>query len=158
MNTNIFEIVWEWRYRQWNRDQGHRSYSLSFMHLLMRLMILNVDNLLICIYVVYTKYNYLFLNLTNFDFEKKVWQNRGRCTRVGKRVQRRGGAVLPGTPPHVSVGSGPWVGGKPFPQWHFSPSRCLYKTNRAIVFMSIFTQKHHTNNHLVRIWSVWRLI
>lgn len=30
----------------------------------------------------------------------------------------------------------------------------VYKTNRAIVFMSIFTQKHHTNNHLVRIWSV----
>lgn len=83
--------MWEWRYRQWNRDQGHRSYSLSFMHLLMRLMILNVDNLLICIYVVYTKYNYIFLNLTNFDFEKKVWQNRGRCTRVGKRVKRRGG-------------------------------------------------------------------
>lgn len=28
--------------------------------------------LIICIYVVCTKYNYIFLNLTNFDFEKKV--------------------------------------------------------------------------------------
>lgn len=28
--------------------------------------------LIICIYVVCTKYNYIFLNLMNFDFEKKV--------------------------------------------------------------------------------------
>lgn len=28
--------------------------------------------LIICIYVVCMKYNYIFLNLMNFDFEKKV--------------------------------------------------------------------------------------
>lgn len=32
----------------------------------------NILNLIICIHVVCTKYNYIFLNLTNFDFEKKV--------------------------------------------------------------------------------------
>lgn len=32
----------------------------------------NILNLIICIYVVCMKYNYIFLNLMNFDFEKKV--------------------------------------------------------------------------------------
>lgn len=32
----------------------------------------DILNLIICIYVVCMKYNYIFLNLMNFDFEKKV--------------------------------------------------------------------------------------
>lgn len=32
----------------------------------------NILNLIICIYVVCMKYNNIFLNLMNFDFEKKV--------------------------------------------------------------------------------------
>lgn len=36
--------------------------------------VIKFDNifLIICIYVVCMKYNFIFLNLMNFDFEKKV--------------------------------------------------------------------------------------
>lgn len=116
------------------------------------------DNLLLCIYVVCTIIITYFWIWRTLILKRKFDKIVAVAQELERGYKGGGGAVLPGTPPHVSVDSGPWVVGTPFPQWHFSPSRCLYKTNRAIVFMSIFMQKHHTNNHLVRIWSVWRLI
>lgn len=50
----------------------------------------------------------MFLNLMNFGFEKKKLD---KIEAVAQELERGykggGGAVLPGTPPHVSVGSGP---------------------------------------------------
>lgn len=49
----------------------------------------------------------MFFNLMNFGFEKKKLDKMEAVAQELERGYKGGGAVLPGTPPHVSVGSGP---------------------------------------------------
>lgn len=77
MNINIFEIVYSVRMVIQIMELGLRVQVLFFIiyvyfDVFGDIKFDNILNLIICIYVVYMKYNYIFLNLMNFDFEKKV--------------------------------------------------------------------------------------
>lgn len=50
--------------------------------------------------------DYMFLNLTNAILKRKLDKIEAVAQEL-ERGYKGGGAVLPGTPPHVSVGSGP---------------------------------------------------
>lgn len=79
MNINIFEIVYSVRMVIQIMELGLRVQVLFFIiyvyfDVFGDIKFDNILNLIICIYiyVVCMKYNYIFLNLMNFDFEKKV--------------------------------------------------------------------------------------
>lgn len=77
MNINyMFEIVYSVRMVIQIMELGLRVQVLFFVIYVYFDVFgdIKFDNifLIICIYVVCMKYNYIFLNLMNFDFEKKV--------------------------------------------------------------------------------------
>lgn len=77
MNIDIFEIVYSVRMVIQIMELGLRVQVLFFViyvyfDVFGDIKFDNILNLIICIYVVCMKYNYIFLNLMNFDFEKKV--------------------------------------------------------------------------------------
>lgn len=77
MNINyMFEIVYSVRMVIQIMELGLRVQVLFFVIYVYFDVFgdIKFDNifLIICIYVVCMKYNFIFLNLMNFDFEKKV--------------------------------------------------------------------------------------